>query len=443
MRKVLSAAVVILWALPIFAADTPAMASRPLVMADAVAIALEKNNDLAALREELKGSQAAAELTGTLPNPVLELEGKTGTITNSPDEKVLGISLEQEIPLMPVGTRRTAVARAEANIAQARLNERERELADQVRRAWLEAALSHKRLALLQSQQEISAKLLDMATIRFKAGDIPEFELQLANLDQRKISLRHAESVAAAASNSKRLALLLGLDGTSKLPQIAPLPEVQPIAGTDESLITRAMEQHPGLIALRHEISREDATLSLARAEAVPSLTVAVSYSNERSSQNSYELNGGVLTAGKERTNDHILGLKLSIPLPLFSRNQPERAKAAARVYAARQRMEAGRRTAEHELRELLAQHRLARRALELHRTALGPVARDNFKIQQDAFELGEIGMQVLLDEKRRLGEQQEAELTALQTALETHNRLAYALNPASIDTVAAQGGNE
>jgi len=203
------------------------------------------------------------------------------------------------------------------------------------------------------------------------------------------------------------------------------------------------MEQHPGLIALRHEMIREDATLSLARAEAVPSLTVAVSYSNERSSQNAYELNGGVLTAGKERTSDHILGLKLSIPLPLFSRNQPERAKATARVNAARQRMEAGRRTAEHELRELLAQHRLARRALELHRTALGPVARDNFKIQQDAFELGEIGMQVLLDEKRRLGEQQEAELTALQTALETHNRLAYALNPASIDTVAAQGGNE
>jgi len=312
-----------------------------------------------------------------------------------------------------------------------------------VRRAWLEAALSQKRLELIQSQQEISAKLLEMATIRFKAGDIPEFELQLAGLDHRKSSLRHAEAVAAVASNSRRLALLLGLDGPAALPQLAPLPEVQPIAGTDESLITRALEQRADVAALRHEISREDAALSLARAEAVPSLTVGVSYSNERSSQNAYQLNGAALTAGKERTNDHILGLKLSIPLPLFSRNQPERAKAAARLSAARQRLEAGLRTAESELRELLAQHRLARRALELHRTALGPVARDNFRIQQDAFELGEIGMQLLLDEKRRLGEQQEAELTALQTALETHGRLAYALNAASKDNTAAQGGNE
>jgi len=47
------------------------------------------------------------------------------------------------------------------------------------------------------------------------------------------------------------------------------------------------------------------------------------------------------------------------------------------------------------------------------------------------------------LTKKGGLDEQQEAELTALQTALETHGRLAYALNAASKDNTAAQGGNE
>jgi len=376
MRLFLIAAITVLWGVPSFALEPSAPATAPLAMADAVTLALKQNHELAAAREELAGLKAAAKLSGTLPNPVLELEGTTGALTNSPDEKLLGVSLAQEIPLVPVGARRTAVARAEANVAQARLGERERELADQVRRAWLEAALSHKRLELLQSQQEISAKLLEMATIRFKAGDIPELEVQLADLDHRRSSLRQAEALAASASNSRRLAVLLGLDETGKLPQLAALPEVQPVADTDESLMNRALEHRPELMALQHEIGREDAALSLARAEAVPSLTVAVSYSNERSSQNAYQLNGAVLNAGKERTNDHILGLKLSMPLPLFSRNQPERAKAAARSSAARRRLEAGRRTAESELRELLAQHRLARRALELHRSALGPVHR-------------------------------------------------------------------
>lgn len=428
MRFIVTAAVAVLWALPSFALEPPAPATAPLALADAVTLALKQNRELAAAREELAGITTAAELSGSLPNPVLELEGKTGTLTNSPDEKGFGISLAQEIPLVPVGTRRTAVARAEARVAEARLNGQERELANQVRRAWLEAALSHKRLELTQNQQDISAKLLEMATIRFKAGDIPELEVQLAELEQRKSSLRHAEAVAAADSNKRRLALLLGFDTAESLPQLAPLPELQTLAGADESLINRALDQRPDVAALRHEISREDAALSLARAEAVPSLTVAVSYNNERSTQNAYELSGAALTAGKERTSDHILGLKLSIPLPLFSRNQPERAKAAARVGAARQRLEAGRRTAESELRELLAHHRLARRTLELHRSALGPVARENLKIQQQAFHLGEIGMQQVLDEKKRLGEQQEAELTALQTAVETYVRLESAV---------------
>lgn len=428
MRLSLIAAVAVLWALPSFALEPSAPATAPLALADAVTLALKQNRELAAAREELAGLTTAARYAGTLPNPVLELEGKTGALTNSPDEKGFGISLAQEIPLMPVGARRTAVARAEADVAQARLKGQERELADQVRRAWLEAALSQKRLLLLQEQQAIAATLLEMATIRFKEGDIPEFELQLAGLDQRRSSLRHGEAVAAAASHNRRLALLLGLDGPHSLPPLADLPEVRAIAGTEESLIANALEQRPDVAALRHELRRENAALLLARAEAAPSLTVALSYSNERSTQNAYELNGATLIAGKERTNDHILGLKLSLPLPLFSRNQAERIKVAARSNAARQRLESGRRSAENELRELLAQHQLARRALELHRTALGPVARENLKIQQEAFHLGEIGMQQVLDEKRRLGEQQEAELNALQTAVETYVRLENAI---------------
>lgn len=410
-------------------------------MAGAVAIALEKNADLAALREELKGSRNAAELTGTLPNPVLELEGKSGVLTNSPDEKGFGITLAQEIPLAAVGSRRKALALAEVKVTQARLAEQERELAGRVRRAWLAAALSQQRLELTRSQQEISAKLLEMATIRFKAGDIPEFELQLADLDHRKSGLRYAEAVAAAASNRRSLAFLLGLEKTSGIPALAPLPSLASLPETDESLIARAMDHRPDLIALGREVDRENAALSLAQAEAVPSLTLALSYNNERSSQNAYQLNGTVLAAGKERTNDHILGIKLSMPLPLFSRNQSEKIKAAARVTASGQRLEGGRRTAAHELRELLAQYRLARAALELHQTVLGPAARDTFKIQQDAFEFGEIGMQPLLDEKRRLGEQQEAELTALQTAIETFSRLEYGTGQLSGVHATVSGG--
>jgi len=441
MRKLLSAVVVFLWALPSFAAALPDVAAGPLDMAGAAAIALEKNSDLAALREELAGNRSAAELSGSLSNPVLELEGATGALSKSPDEKSIGIALSQEIPLQPVGKRRKELARAEVAVIEARLRDQERVLADQARRAWLDAALAARREELIRGQQAVAAELLEAARARFQAGDLAEFEVQLAEIDLRRTGLRQIEAVAAIEGARRRLALVLGLNGAADLPPLAEIPAPSADLPGEAELLAAALERRPDLAAQRREGEREEAALSLARAEAVPPLTMALSYRNERSSQNTYDLNGGLLVSGTEQTSDRIMGLKLSMPLPLFSRNQADSVKAGARVSAARQRLEGGRRSVAAEVRDLLAQYRLALTALALHRTALGPGARENFKIQQEAFGLGEIGLPQLLDEKRRLSEQQEAELSALQAAIEAHSRLESSAGLALKDNSASTGG--
>jgi cobalt-zinc-cadmium efflux system outer membrane protein len=441
MRKLLPAVVVFLWALPSFAAALPDVAAGPLDMAGAAAIVLEKNPELAALREELVGSRSAAELSGSLSNPVLELEGATGAMSKSPDEKSIGIALSQEIPLLPVGKRRKELARAEVAVIEARLHDQERVLAEQARRAWLDAALAARREELIRGQQTVAAELLEVARARFQAGDLAELEVQLVEMDLHRSGLRQIEVVAAAEGARRRLALMLGLNGATELPPLADIPAPLTDLPVEEELLAAALERRPDLAAQRREGEREEAALSLARAEAVPPLTMALSYRNEYSSQNIYDLNDGLLIPGTEQTSDRIMGLKISMPLPLFSRNQADSARIGARVSAARQRLEGGRRTVAAEVRDLLAQYRLALTALALHRTALGPVARENFKIQQEAFALGEIGLQQLLDEKRRLGEQQEAELAAQQAAIEAHSRLESTAGLALKGNPASTGG--
>jgi cobalt-zinc-cadmium efflux system outer membrane protein len=441
MRKLLPAVVVFLWALPSFAAALPDVAAGPLDMAGAAAIVLEKNPELAALREELVGSRSAAELSGSLSNPVLELEGATGAMSKSPDEKSIGIALSQEIPLLPVGKRRKELARAEVAVIEARLHDQERVLAEQARRAWLDAALAARREELIRGQQTVAAELLEVARARFQAGDLAELEVQLVEMDLHRSGLRQIEVVAAAEGARRRLALMLGLNGATELPPLSDIPAPLTDLPVEEELLAAALERRPDLAAQRREGEREEAALSLARAEAVPPLTMALSYRNEYSSQNIYDLNDGLLIPGTEQTSDRIMGLKISMPLPLFSRNQADSARIGARVSAARQRLEGGRRTVAAEVRDLLAQYRLALTALALHRTALGPVARENFKIQQEAFALGEIGLQQLLDEKRRLGEQQEAELAAQQAAIEAHSRLESTAGLALKGNPASTGG--
>lgn len=407
-----------------------AQATEAALTADmAVAQAWAHSPELSAIREEITGLEQAAEQLPLLANPMLELEAATGNLTGSPDERSAGIALSQELPLSAAATRRRAVARAEAEVARLQLEGRKRSLADEVRRTWGAAALASQRLALLRSQTVLAETLLTIARERFAAGDLPEFEVQLADLDRRRQLLRQTEQEAELIRAQRQLALLLGLADGQQLPPLAPLALPQQPLPSDEHLVSSGLAHHPELAIGHQQQQRDEASLALAQAEAVPNLTVGLSYRNERSSQNSYQLNAGLLTPGTERTTDHILGLKLSIPLPLFSRNQAEITRARGQANASRQRITAIRRTAAAELRDLLAQHRLALTALELHRNALGPVARENLQIQQEAFKLGEVGLQTVLDEKRRFMEQQEAALTALQVAHDSYSRLQSALD--------------
>lgn len=407
----------------------PALAQdpQPLLTAKmAVERAIANSPELSAAREELKAQQDAATQLPLLPNPVLELEGQTGALTNSPDERTIGIAISQELPLSGIPGRRRAVARAETELARLRLEEQTLRLADEARRVWSTVALGSHRLEAVRSQTAIAESLHAAADERFKAGDLPEFEVQLADLDRKRQTLRQAELEAELQTGRRQLARLLGLASEHELPALAPA-EPPAIALGEEQLLALAQQQRPELAAQAKEAERDQAALDLARAEALPGLTVALSYSNERSGQNRYGLHDGTLIPGTERSSDHLLGLKVSMPIPLFERNQAERARALGRVSASRHRIEAARRSVAAELRDLLAQHRLAMTALELHRAALGPVARENLQIQQTAFRLGEIGMQPVLDEKRRLAEQQEAELKALQMTIETYSRLVAA----------------
>lgn len=410
---------------PAFAAGT----ETPLTAEMAVARALANSPELSAEHEEVKGLVTAAERVPLLSNPVLELEGTTGSPTGSPDEKSYSIALIQEVPLSATPSRRRAVARAEADVARARLADLARRLAEETGRFWLDSAIAGQRLVLARQQTAIAESVVSIARKRFEAGDLPEMEVQVADLDHCRFRLRETEQEAELLASRRQLARVLGIADAADLPPLAPVAVPPAVQVAEERLLADTFERRPDLNVQTSENKRDEALLSLARAETVPPLTIGISYSNEQSSQNSYDLSGGLLVPGKEQTRDQILGLRLSMPLPLFSRNRDEIARAAGRAAAGRHRLEAARRAVATELRTLLAQYRLALTALELHRTVLLPRAEENYKIRQEAFELGEIGTQLLLDEKRRLGEQQEAELAALNMVVETYYRLQSATN--------------
>ncbi len=108
----------------------------------------------------------------------------------------------------------------------------------------------------------------------------------------------------------RKLATLLNLASTSQLPGTAVgvdtgTPRSVPLL---EPLLSRALQERPDLLAARKSQQAAEASLALARREAYPDPSLGVTYTHSE------------FTVSGDNANS--LALTLSLPLPLFDRNQ-------------------------------------------------------------------------------------------------------------------------
>lgn len=404
-----------------FAAETAAPLTADMAARLAVANSLEQMAE----KEQLQGVQTAAETTPYLANPVLELEGETGSLTGSPDDRTLSISLTQEIPLSAAPAYRRELAKREAAVAKARLRRGRLLLEDQARRAWAAAAVANGMLRLAKEGTAVLDRLYGTAKVLQQAGELSEGELELAKLELHRQQLKERELEGVAVTAARRLAFLLG----TELEQLPPLAGLEVPSGKIVlANLLKTVEAESGSVAVaRQEAALEETSLRLAEAEMIPPLAVTFSYRNERSSQNRYELANGHLLEGKEITRDHILGVRLSIPLPVFSRNQAEVAKGVGRSMAARRRVEEASRNSMAELNDLVERFNMAVTTVQYHRSIIAPAVKEGVKVAEAAFRLGESGIQPALLQKQRLLEQGEAELLATESAFALYSQIVAA----------------
>ena len=71
----------------------------PRSINEIVALALKHSAELTALENEAAAKQSLAVQAGTLSNPTLELQGVTGSLTGSPEERSVSIGVNQEFSL--------------------------------------------------------------------------------------------------------------------------------------------------------------------------------------------------------------------------------------------------------------------------------------------------------------------------------------------------------
>jgi cobalt-zinc-cadmium efflux system outer membrane protein len=327
----------------------------------AVEFSLQNNGDLKALREE-KGIREAGKIkAGLFPNPVLEMDGTTGELTGSKFENTLSVGVSQEFLTAGKRGKRLQAAGKELEGFERQIDNSGRLLMEEVKTTFFDLLLAEKKVDLAERSIALSTQLLDITKQRFDAGDVPELEVNLARVEVGRSEGRKVEAERELYPAKARLLALMGIPQDETASFSVSL-EGKPFVKTLEELKGLALAKRPDLKALEAEKAKVDAEVVLARAERIPNVTVGVGYQRENSAVD--------VAGGEIKSRDNLIGMKVSIPIPLFDRNQAGIREAKARKESAENRYAFTRRTIEREVESAFARLTMSQKSLSIYTTS-------------------------------------------------------------------------
>lgn len=393
----------LLW---ILASSPVSAGSQKLALSQIVEISVQNNGDLKSFREEKGVREAGKVRAGLLPNPTLDFEGSTGALTGNSSENSLSLGISQEFPLAGKRTKRLAVAERELEMYQWQLADRERLLRAEVKMAFYDVALAESRIILADRAIVVTRQLLDVAKERLAAGDIPELEMNFVMVELARSEGGKIDSEKTLNQNQARLWMLMGLS-PEEYPTIdGTLASGQAVTKNLSGLIQLALRQRPDLKALEAEKNRGESDILLAQAESFPSLTAGLAVTRDSTTM---EIGG---SEGKDTANT--IGLRLSMPIPVFDRNQAGVQEARAKRNSTESRLIAAARNVEREVDTAYAGFLHTEKVLILFKSNIIPQLEENLKLTQEAYRLGEVGILTVIEEQKKFFEVSDGYLKAL-----------------------------
>lgn len=376
----------------------PQQSQQPpgMTLDEAMTAAVGANPALAAARLGRAEAAARGEVARQRPNPELTIEESKDTPR---DAAVLSVPIERG------GKRRLRIAVAEA---QGKGNEAElaRLLADtrnQVRRAYFALSAAQRRAAETAELQRLAESARDAARARFELGDVPRLDVLQAELAAAQAAGEADKARGLLAGARADLNALLGRPLDSPLAVSAALDagRVPP----PQAAVQQALSASTELAVLASGIAQQKAQVELARAEAVPDVTVA----------------GGVTHYAPPDFNWGWRG-SLTMALPIFTRNRAQvqlEEATLARLQAERDARAARLRG---EVFSAAANAEVQRQALLRYRDEILPRAAEVERMAEDSYRSGQTNLAALLQSLQSV---HDLRLQAVQAGTDYQNALA------------------
>lgn len=225
------------------------------------------------------------------------------------------VGVGQQIDWAGKGRTRAMVAEAEASSAGASLDAIRNAVTGAILRDLSEYWTAVELLGLARQRSDLLADFARQATLRRAAGDLATTDENLARVSAATARLEQARAAAVLARLSRRLVTLGAPEDQSQWPAMPPsLPAISIVPADAHRLVARL----PEVMAAEQQVKAAEARLELARRERRPDPSLQ-------------------LRAGSE-ANETLLGVNVSIPLPIRNSFRAEVTAATSQVAEARAR---------------------------------------------------------------------------------------------------------
>jgi len=382
-------------------------------LAQAIAISVQSNKDLQAARYIVEEARARSVQAGLPPNPRLDIAAKNDVLFRNEGEYAASVGVSQQFSIAGRLAHQKEVARVDVALALAEIKQAKLKLAGEVSSEFYRLLVLDRQIALRERLIVAEQALVLGTRNRFKAAEVSELDVNTAQLELQRLTQERALLLSQRISQQARMNQLLGRSASQALALDEALPAKESLPALAE-LQRQALSSRPDLQFALLGADRARANQALARAQRWEDWTVGVGLEQGRQ----------VIDGGPPQGSSRVIGLSLSIPLPLRNRNQGNIAETAAAGEQAAARIEALKLSVANEVARAYAETERLQQALSEYRSSMLGVSARNVRLAQQGYDQGLIPVGDVVRIQRQHGELNIAYLNTLDQYLQALARL-------------------
>ena len=360
----------------------PSSTKRPITISDAVSIFLQQNFQLVAARYDIDTADAEKLTARLRPNPQvsvgfqgLPLDFSGNLIT----EQQYSYGITQTFELGGKRNKRINAANANSAVAQAQFQMVLWQLTNDLKKKFYTVLLDESLLKLAQENQITFAETIKHTTELFQSGEISGLDLRRLEVEKLKFDTDVANAERDYELAVRDLRVALGGDYRAMDVEVVGTVDYQPYQFSFSDLRDKALAARPDLKAAQLTERAADASIRLQDAQRIPDVNLGAGIN---------QVPGG--------TSNYTFGV--GVTLPVYDRNQGERAKALIEKKKAQNHEQLITNQIVSDVDKALVAFEIQKRRVELYRTGVLTRVNEIQNLTEFSLKAGESSTLELLD---------------------------------------------